>query len=524
MRPLFNSVQIKKPKTNVFDLSHEKKLSMNMGDLVPIMIEEVVPGDKFRCNTELMMRFAPMIAPVMHRVNVYTHFFFVPSRLVWNEWETFITGGSAGTSAPVYPKITYPGSLSWADFKAGTLSDYMGIPVAKYEDTITQPLSVSVLPFRAYQMIYNEYYRDQNLEAPIEFAVSGTVSSADIGRLVTLRKRAWEKDYFTSCLPWAQRGGEVLLPIEGSVTFEPDYAASSSVFETVTGNPAEWLGLSADGLGNLSTDSNVGEILRLENLAEETEYEIDSTSVTINDLRRSIKLQEWLEKNARAGSRYIEQIFSHFGVKSSDARLQRPEYLGGGKSPVVISEVLSTAETTETPQGNMAGHGIAVGNSNRFSKYFEEHGYIIGIMSCLPRTAYQQGIDRMYTKFDKLDYYWPEFAHLGEQEVLLKELYHDWNAAAGTSDKLFGYQSRYAEYKFRQSTVHGDFKGNLDYWHMGRIFGSEPALNNTFIKVDSDTTDRIFSVLSPEYQKLYVQLYNDVKAIRPMPVFGTPTI
>jgi hypothetical protein len=252
----------------------------------------------------------------------------------------------------------------------------------------------------------------------------------------------------------------------------------------------------------------------------------EGTSVTINDLRRSIKLQEWLEKNARGGARYIEQIFSHFGVKSSDARLQRVEFLGGGKTPVVISEVLQTSATqapeiAETPLASMAGHGISVGSTHEFTKFFEEHGIVMGIMSVMPKTAYQQGTPRMFTKFDKFDYYFPEFAHLGEQEIKNKEIYTTNDATY--NEGTFGYTPRYAEYKYRESRVCGDFRSNLNFWHLGRIFSSAPNLNSAFVHPDPTTLNRIFAVTDDNTQHLWCQVYHDIKAIRPMPKFGVPS-
>lgn len=472
-----------------------------MGDLVPIYLQEVVPGDKFQVNTEMLMRFAPMVAPVMHRMNVYTHYFFVPNRLVFNGWEDFITGGDDGLDATVFPEM-WIYNLTVQHFGNGTLADYLGVPTPPAE--ITNTIKVSALPFRAYQLIYNEYYRDQNLQDKVALTKDSVVTGPEFAAITALRKRAWEKDYLTSALPFAQRGGEVSIP--STVNYKD--AAQFQFTTQPTANQAIQVQAGTNPTPLKAVDGNV--ITEIDN--------IDSVDITVNDLRRAKKLQEWLEKNARAGSRYIEQILSHFGVMSSDARLQRPEYLGGGKTPVTISEVLSTVETATVPQGNMAGHGIAVGNSNRFRRGFEEHGYIFGIMSVLPRTAYQQGVPRMLSKIDKFDYYWPEFANLGEQEVLNKEVYA--NFVSGNPEGTFGYQSRYAEYKFGQSSVHGDFKGNLSHWHMGRIFSSQPALNGSF--VTSDPTHRIFAVTEPSTHKLYAQIYNEVKAIRPMPVFGTP--
>jgi len=496
MNRLFQNVKTAKIRKNSFDLSHEKKLSMNMGELVPILLQEVVPGDSFRVNTELLMRLAPLTAPVMHRVNAYTHYFFVPNRLLYSEWESFITGGVDGQAAPAFPRMTFNGSTRLNE--KGSVGDYFGIPVTPVSGAFPD-FDVSALPFRAYALIYNEFYRDQTLNTAVAMTKNSTCNLAEFQELVQIRKRCWEKDYFTSALPWSQRGGEVILP--NDINYQNAEAP---------GTPA--LGNIQIVSGGGITDS-AGNPIDIEN--------ISNVGTTINDLRRATRLQTWLERNARAGSRYVEQIFSHFKVVSSDARLQRPEYLGGGVAPIVISEVLSTAETEGAPLGEFAGHGICVGNSNRFSKTFEEHGYIIGILSVIPRTAYYQGIDRSMTKFDKFDYYWPEFAQIGEQEVKNQEIYFDF-AGVANPDDTFGYQSRYAEYKHNRDSVHGDFRDNLLFWTMVRDFSSPPALNGTF--VTSNPTHDIFAVQDPSVDKLYVQLFNKINALRPMPQFGEPTL
>ena len=518
---LFNSILGQRPRLNAFDLSHERKLSMNMGEIVPIMVQSTIPGDRFRANSEVFMRLAPMLAPIMHRVNVYVHYFFVPNRLVWNEWEEFITGGEDGQSIPVFPKLTIDDTTK-LQFERGLLPDYMGIPVTDGGGpAITQPLEVSALPFRAYQLIYSEFYRDQNLITAPEIAKAGVVTPQEQSVLVKMRIRAWEKDYFTSCLPWSQRGGEVGMPIDG--TFTPEYRSQSRIRNHQNNPPpdGELWSINGELADQLDTQQ-----LNLQNL--ESPQSIDDLDFKITDLRRAARLQEWLERNARGGSRYIEQIFAHFGVKSSDARLQRPEYLGGGRQPIVISEVLNTTGEDQStgnnfyPQGNMSGHGISVGQSNQFKKRFEEHGTILGLMSVIPRTCYQQGIERDWLKFDKFDYYWPEFAHIGEQEVINSEVVHDFTDALPNGNEVFGYQSRYSEYKYKQSTVHSDFKGSLNHWHMGRIFAQNPDLNQEFI--ESDPTHRIFAVTDPQEEKLYVQVFNRVRAIRPIPVFSDPRL
>lgn len=512
---LFNQVITRKPKRNVFDLSHEVKMSTRMGKLVPILCEPVVPGDTFKVRSEIMMRFAPMLAPIMHRVNVYTHYFFVPNRIVWNDWETFITGGADGTANPVHPRFNLADT---GIVNNGTLFDYLGFPSGQ---TLSAGYTFDSLPFRAYQLIYNEYYRDQNLETPITIPLTSGISPVSLSTLnsptgtsqLNIRYRAWEKDYFTSALPWVQRGADVRIPLSGNAPLTATIGSNTFTFKADVVSP------NTDPVVVKSSNTTGSGWTGLDLKADLS----NATSSTINELRRGIRLQEWLEKNARGGARYIEQILSHFGVMSSDARLQRPEYLGGGKTPVVISEVLQTSQTDTTPQATMAGHGISVGSTNEFKKFFEEHGYVIGIMSVIPRTAYQNGTPRKYLKFDKFDHYFPEFANLGEQPIYNKEIYSQGTA---DDDGTFGYQSRYAEYKYCPSRVCGDFRSNLDFWHLGRKFASKPVLNKDFVSTEaaSTTLNRIFAVTQQNVDNLWIQIYHDFQAIRPMPKFGTPTI
>lgn len=487
-----------KPKYSAFDLSHEKKLSCSMAQLIPIFSEEILPGDQFKIQTEVMLRFSPLIAPVMHRVNVFVHYFFVPNRLVWDSWEEFITGGQDGESVPSIPTVT----ANTAQMSTGSLADFLGVGLGTANSGGQE---VNALMFRAYQLIWNEYFRDETLQDPVDFTLEAVA--------VLLRNRCWEKDYFTSSLPWTQRGPEVDVPI----TFSPETGVPDKVWDVLTGPPPVLTNVAdvieVNSSGNLF-GANTGSGSALASVDN-----TNSLQLLINDLRESSRLQEWLEKNARGGYRYVEQLLSHFGVKSSDARLNRPEYLGGGRQPVVISEVLNSSATATEAQGTMAGHGISVGVANKANKRFEEHGHMFGIMSVLPRTGYQNGIRKTFLRSDKLDYYFPEFAHLGEQEVVNKEIWYDPGGGA-TNNAVFGYQQRFAEYKYGCSTVHGDFKSSLDFWHLGRKFASLPVLNSTFVSADPDT--RIFAVETGD--TLWCQVFNSVKARRPMPYFANPRL
>lgn len=519
---IFSKVAMPRPQHNTFDLSHSRKFSMSIGKITPISVMECVPGDSFNIKTTQLLRFAPLIAPVMHESSVYCHFFFVPNRILWPEWEEFITGGEdaadPGYTPPVFP---YYEETSSYNIDIGSLGDYLGLPFENYKDT-----KISTLPFMAYNKIYNEYYRDQNL-------VDKVKDETDSGKNTTLatdnvlQQRAWQHDYFTSALPWTQKGPEATIPLG---TTAPLVMMDNS-FPTNARIPGGGSIGDQDDLGYKSdqylydyggTDTRIQQ-----DITPHTEADLsDATASSINDLRRAFRLQEWLERNARGGSRYIEVILAHFGVQSSDARLQRPEFLGGSATPITISEVLQTSESRvagsdETPQGNMAGHGVSVGSSNYVSYKCEEHGYIMGLMTVMPKTAYQQGIPKHFFKFDKFDYFWPSFANIGEQPILNKELFMD--ISDNENDNVFGYTPRYAEYKYLPSTVHGEFRDTLDFWHMGRIFGSRPSLNSTFVECNEDEVDRVFNVTEGD-ENLYVYLHNNVKARRPMPYFGTPTI
>lgn len=504
--------------SNRFNLSHDVKMSFQMGWLTPSCIMDVVPGDKVSINVENLLRFAPLVSPVMHTVNITTHFFFVPNRILWPEWEDWITGES---------DVERPYINQLNNIQVGKLGDYLGMPSG--EATINPGLQADAFAIAAYAKVYDEYYRDQNLSAEIwQPLTAGYNEWAYNLAIADPQRRAWMHDYFTSALPFAQKGDAVTLPLiqEQSVDVELKNADGTYgiIKDASSGTPQSGslsaqvgptdAGALLDGSSNQSVYDPNGTL----------EVDINNEASTINTLRRAFRLQEWLEKNARGGTRYIENILAHFGVKSSDARLQRPEYLGGAKQRMTISEVLSTAETltsgdeVEVPVGNLAGHGISVGKGQTFKYKAEEHGFILGIINVQPTTAYQQGLHKMYQRADRLDYYWPTFANIGEQEVRESELY----APSGNPSGTFGYVPRYSEYKYVNNRVSGEMRDTLTFWHMGRIFQGMPPLNQSFI--ESQPTDRIFAVTDPNAHKIYAHIYNNISAVRKMPKYGVPTI
>lgn len=523
---IFSKIEKTKVPSNTFDLTHDKKLSAKMGKLTPTLVMDLVPGDKVTLSSDIMIRFAPLIAPVMHQVSAYMHYFFVPNRLLWDNWEDFITGGENGMDMSVPPYLRYiPGNNN---FLVGSLYDYMGLPTSVGPLGDSTQLEVNALPFAAYNLIYNDYYRDQNLQqTELEYKLQDGDNSSNF--VISLQNRAWQHDYFTSGLPWTQKGPEATIPLGTKAPLKwTDDGSAIQVFRTASTNgaPVESDGFVTGATGQLfSNNSPGGDGFASIDLQDSHYADLsDATAATIIDLRRAFKLQEWLEKNARGGSRYIESIAAHFGVLSSDKRLQRPEFIGGFRAPIKISEVLQTSGSPEadgyttTPQGNMAGHAIGIGGGQKLSYYAEEHGYIIGIMSVLPKTAYQQGVPKHFLRKDRFDYYWPEFAHIGEQPILNQEIFID---DQEDLNETFAYTPRYAEYKYIPSTVHGDFRTNLSFWHMGRIFQSKPYLNSDFIQMDYQEVDRIFAV-EDNSDHLWCHVLNNVKADRKMPYFGNP--
>lgn len=484
-------------------LSNFVNFTCNMGELVPMGKPlEVYPGDSVQLSTSMLIRTSPLLAPVMHPVHVRIHHWFVPHRLVWTDWQNFITGGSDGLNASTFPTIT-PNTGS--GYAVGSLADYLGVP------TGVDDLPHSALPFRGYALIWNEFYRDPVLQTALTIDLT---DGADTTTNVTLQNVCWEKDYFTSARSSAQLGSAVTIPLGTSAPIVPTSNATPKFIST---GEAEYnLVAKTDDDIKASTDIGV-EANMLWSTPELLADLANATGATINQLRENFAIQNFLEARARYGPRYTEYIRHAFnGVISSDARLQRPEYLGGGRQTIQFSEVLQTGVTTSgTPStgvGSLLGHGIGAVRSNRFRRFFEEHGYVFSLVSVLPKTMYVNGLPRDYSYSTKYDFFQKEFAHIGQQPILNKEVY--W--AHATPNGTFGYQDRYDHLRRRESTVHGDFRGSLNHWHLGRIFASDPSLNSTF--VSSNPATRIFQSTSTD--QLYVMAMNSCQARRVIPKLG----
>lgn len=493
-------------KRGKHNLSHFKLLSCDLGELVPIGMVEVLPGDTFQHACNALIRCSPLLAPVMHPVNVSIHHWFVPLRLIWEDFEDFITGGPDGDDASVYPTITHGGGSGVA---IGSLADYLGVPPG------VNNLVTSALPFRAYSMIWNNWYRDQDLQDELTIDLT---SGSDTTTNTTLQNGCWEKDRFTSARPWEQKGTAVTLPLgttaplirnptSGAITSSKIRVASTGNLSTTVGN------LRGDGSGVIE-ESGAGADLYVD-VTQSTLADLsNATAASINDLREAFALQRYMEARARWGSRYTEYL-AYLGVQAQDARLQLPEYLGGGKATIQFSEVLQTAEGTD-PVGQLRGHGISGLRSYRYRKFFAEHGYLLSLMVVRPKTMYMQGLAKTWNRRVKEDYFQVELAHIGQEEILNKEVY----AAHASPDGVFGYNDRYADYRRQESTVAGEFRDTLDFWHFARDFGSTPALNADFVK--SVPTERTFAV--PSADVLYVMARHRIQARRLVPQSGASFI
>lgn len=539
-----------------FDRSSSIKTSFNVGELIPFYVDEVLPGDTFSVDTSKVVRMQTMITPIMDNVYLDTYWFYVPSRILWTHWRELMGENRESAWIPKteysVPQVTAPNG-GWG---VGTIADYMGIP------TGVDGLSVNALPFRAYAEICNEWFRDQNLQDPINinYGDANAVGSNGSNYLVDLVKggkpfvAAKYHDYFTSCLPGPQKGPDVELPV-GSIPNIPvsvgeehikSYTsddpslrfASSSLWadsaflvahsdRTGAGGKRISGTISSGGLSDDVTGSNIS-LNGLPIVPSNLWAMSDGTSLTattVNQLRLAFAIQKFYERDARSGTRYVEILKSHFGVTAPDARLQRPEYLGGNRIPININQIVQQSATVEgsTPQGTPVGLPQTADTHSDFTKSFVEHGFVIGLMVARYDHTYQQGLDRMWSRKTRFDYYFPVFANIGEQPVLNKEIYAQGNAE---DDEVFGYQEAWADYRYRPSRVTGQMRSqyaqSLDVWHLADDYSQLPALSADWIQEDAATVDRVLAVTSRVSNQLFADVYVKLKCVRPMPVFSVP--
>lgn len=514
----FSQVPEANIQRSVFDRSHGLKTTFNASELVPVYVDEALPGDTFRMSMTAFARIATPIKPLMDNLILESFFFAVPNRLLWDNWEKFCgyqenPGDSTDYTIPVIESVDGNGVV-----ETGTLADYFGLP-------INLPLSgtnVSALPFRAYNLVWNEWFRDENFYNSVDVDTGDGPDAIDG---LTPYYRGKRKDYFTGCLPWPQKGPAVSLPLGTlapvrGIGGNPGVSPEADVFAQEYGgqdvqNPYAYSTISGTSNGVVMASDENGYALVYADLRE-------ATSSTINALREAFQTQRLLERDARGGTRYTEVIRAHFNVISPDARLQRPEYLGGGRTYVNFVTVPQTQRSDDaaTPQGNLAAYGTLAATGHGWTQSFTEHMTLIGIVSVRADLTYQQGINRMWSRQTRYDFYWPALAHLGEQEVLSKEIYADGTAA---DDDIFGYQERYAEYRYKPSLITGKFRStadeSLDIWHLAQEFSDRPVLNTNFIR-ENVPMDRVKAVVDePDF---LADFQFQLRCARPMPVYGVP--
>lgn len=490
-------------KRTKHSLSHYKLFSADMGKLVPVSWFEALPGDTIQGTTSALIRVSPLLAPLMHPVVVRFHWWFVPNRLLWENWEDFITGGPDGMDASSPPYVDVGAGAA-----AGGMLDYMGVPPSVAD------LEVSALPVRAYNKIFNENYRDQDL---VTARAVPLTDGADATSPVTLASIAWEKDRFTAARPWTQKGPEVTLPLGTSAPVKtsstPGVSGAQSGLSFLQTSGAALgqatLGTNGSGVaGVYGAGSALAATIYPNNLFADLSA---ATAVDVNQVRLAFALQRWEEARAQWGSRYTEYL-RYYGVRSSDARLQRPEYLGGGKQTIAFSEVLQNSPTTDGDDtqgvGNMKGHGISATRTRPWRRFFEEHGIVMCLMSVRPRAMYMQTLDKSWSRRTKEDYWQKELERIGQEEIYSREIFAESDAAGG--DNVFGYGDRYYSYRHIPSSVASEFRSTLDMWHMARDLSAAPTLNGDF--VTCTPTDRVYA--STSTQPLWIMTSHRVHARR----------
>ncbi|AXL14607.1 major capsid protein [Microviridae sp.] len=511
----FSQVPKAEIQRSSFNRSHGIKTTFDAGYLVPIFVDEVLPGDTFNLRTSAFARMATPIYPVMDNMYIDTFYFAVPKRLLWSNWEKFMgQQDNPGDSTDyIIPTMTAPPGTGYGE---GTVFDHLGIP------TKVEGLQHNSLPLRAYNLIYNEWFRDQNLQDSVAVPQG---DGPDDPTVFNLLRRGKRHDYFTSALPWPQKGDAVDIPIgiSAPLVVTGDGRPSFDIGGEITNIGSDAVGFQNTIWSNTLTNANPAEWADPKLEADLT----NATAATINQLRQAFQVQKMYERDARGGTRYTEVIRSHFNVVSPDARLQRPEFLGGGSSPINITPVASTADIEsvggQRTVGDLGAMGTTSFQGHGFSKSFTEHCYIIGLANVRADLTYQQGLNRMWSREDRLDFYWPALAHLGEQEVLNKEIFAQGAANPVTDDEVFGYQERFAEYRYKPSEIHGLFRSNsdapLDAWHLSQDFESLPTLSPAFIE-DNPPIDRVVAV--PSEPDFIADFYHKLTCARPMPLFGVP--
>lgn len=532
-----------------FDRSASLKTSFNAGDVVPFFLEEVLPGDTFSVDTSKVVRMQTLLTPMMDNVYLDTYYFFVPNRLVWDHWKEFCGENTESAWIPqteyTLPQITSPVGQGWS---VGTLADYFGIP------TGVAGLSVSALPFRAYALIMNEWFRDQNLQDPLVVPTDdSTVAGVNTGTFVTDVAKGGKPfiaakyhDYFTSALPAPQKGPDVTIPVATggqinvvgngkalALTNGVDVGAlggtANDVYtypgKNLQGNPVSgtFNGKSFTGLFGVPTVDQLGG--KLENSGLIGVQSAVAQAATINQLRLAFQIQKFYEQQARGGSRYTEVVRSFFGVTSPDARLQRPEYLGGNRVPINVNQIVQQSGTQSgtTPQGTVVGQSLTTDKHSDFTKSFTEHGLIIGVMVARYDHTYQQGLNRLWSRKDKFDFYWPVFANIGEQAIKNKEIFAQGN---DKDNEVFGYQEAWAEYRYKPNMVTGEMRSayaqSLDVWHLADDYSTLPSLSDSWIREDKTNIDRVLAVTSAVSNQFFADIYVKNYCTRPMPMYSVP--